>query len=377
MTDEDKGTVTEESGTVAKSTFGAGTTYEPAKVLAEFTEKLKAQERQAPEPMEHVEDIEPDEPAPDAAEEPKAKPAGDAAKRLAAKLAGKEAPEKEAATPEPSEWGDAERRALSRTGLKDGEIAELQALSREKSWVGPWLEKLQRVQAKQDADFAALKAGTREPTPGARSQPAQEQGDQPGSGKVADLFERVTAKLADELGDENATLLRQAFGALQQQNDQLRQELHGYARSVTVERQAAEIESMVQKSRSSLREEFPWIDDDARFEAVALEMSALRPDEITPDGVRESMRKAARIVFFDDVKADAASVASKLDNKRKTRTSATAPNGSPVHDDGPPLDDYQVFRKQLQMRDAGIPQDQIIRFVTANQERRLRAQRQK
>lgn len=379
MTDQDKGTVTEETGSVSSGAFGKGTTYEPAKVLAEFAEKLKAQERAAPEPMEPVEDIEPDEPAPvaEAAEKSKAKPAGDTAKKLAAKLVGKETPAKEAATPEPSEWGDAERRALARTGLKDSEIGELQALAKEKSWVAPWLEKLQRVQAKQDADFAALKAGTREPTPGARNQPAQEQGDQPGSGKVADLFEQVTAKLADDLGDENATLLRQAFGALQQQNDQLREELHGYARSVTVERQAAEIESMVQKSRSSLREEFPWIDDDARFEAVALEMSALRPDQITPDGVRESMRKAARIVFFDDVKADAASVASKLDSKRKTRTSATAPNGSPAHDDSAPLDDYHVFQKQLQMREAGVPQDQIIRFVKANQEKRLRAQRQK
>lgn len=251
----------------------------------------------------------------------------------------------------------------------------MQALAAEKPWLGSWLSQLQKVQAKQDADFAALKAGTREPTPGALRPQAHEQGDQPGSGQDADVIEQLTRKLGEELGDDNATLLRQAFQAQAQQIAELREQVGGYTRTVNEERAAAEIEVMVQRSRASLREEFPWIDDDARFEAVASEMAALRPDEITPEGVAASMRKAARIVFFDDVKADAKSVASKLDNQRKSRTSATSPGGAEM-EDGPVLDEFEISLRTVQMQGAGEPPERITRWVQQQHERRRKANKQ-
>jgi len=333
--------------------------------LAKWT--AKPEEKAAEKPAE------PAAPKADKPDEPVAEKPKTSVKDLAAKLAGKDTePEK------PGAWTETATKALSRIGLREQEAAELREFLDGKSWGAGWRDKLQKLQSKQDADYAALKSakadtGTREPTPGARGPSAQEQGDQPGSGQVADLFETLTSKLGEELGDENAKLLRQAFGALQAQNQELREELHGHTRSVQVEREAAEIEVMVQKSRASLREEFPWIDDDERFEAVATELAGLRPDELSPDGVKSAMRKAARIVGYDDVRADAAALASKLDSKRKTRTSDTAPNGNGVHDAGQPLNDYQEFMETARMSNAGMSPEQIQSFVLNNRQRRARA----
>jgi hypothetical protein len=324
--------------------------------------KPAAESEQKPEPAE-AQPAAKDE-KPDEAPEPKA------AKSLASKLAGKG----EAST---SAWDENATRAFSRAGLKESEAAELA----EKPWAKAWLDKLQKVQAKQDADYAALKAarqeGTREPTPGARSQSAQEQGDQPGSGQVADLFETLTKKLGEELGDDNATLLRQGFDLLRSQNDELRQELRGFTRSAQVARDEAEIEVMVQQSRTSLREEFPWIDDEARFEAVAAEMASMRPSEVSREGVADLMRKAARVVFFDDVRADAKAVASKLDTKRKTRLAETAPDGSNAADDGPVLDEFEISSRTMQMMAANEPKERISRWVQAQHERRRKSANQR
>ena len=344
--------------------------FDAAAAKAQWMEKWKstpAEEKPAEKPAEP--EAKPAPTTEDAPDKPKT-----AVKDLAAKLAGKP----DAAPKKAGSWDETATKALSRIGLREQEAAELSELLAEKPWVTGWLDKLQKVQAKQDADYAALKsakagAGTREPTPGARGPSAQEQGDQPGSGQVADLFETLTSKLGEELGDENAKLLRQAFGQLEAQNRELREELHGHTRSVQVEREAAEIEVIVQKSRASLREEFPWIDDDERFEAVATELAGLRPDEVTPDGVKAAMRKAARIVGYDDVRADVAAMASKLDTKRKTRTSDTAPNGNGVHDAGQPLNDYQEFMETARMVRAGMSQEQVQSFVLNNRQRRARA----
>jgi hypothetical protein len=322
----------------------------------------------------------PEEPAAEKPAAPEAKPAPaaevvaekpkTAIKDLAAKLAGKP----DAAPKKAGAWDENTTKALAKLGLREDEAPKLQALAAENPWLQGFIDGAQKRISKTDADYAALKAGAREPTTkGALRPQAPEQVDQPGSGQVADLFETLTSKLGEELGDENAKLLRQAFGALEAQNNQLREELHGHTRSVQVEREAAEIEVMVQKSRASLREEFPWIDDDERFEAVAAELAGLRPDEVSPDGVTSAMRKAARIVGYDDVRADVAAMASKLDTKRKTRTSETAPNGNGVHDTGQPLNDYQEFMETARMSNAGMSTEQIQRFVLTNRQRRDRA----
>jgi hypothetical protein len=351
---------------------GVPTTADPRQAA---TEKwIAAQEAKRTAPVKEPKA----EPAPKAeAPEEKAEPAPKASvKDLAAKLAGKEPAPKKA-----GQWDETATKALSRIGLREQEAAELSELLAEKPWVSGWLDKLQKVQAKQDADYAALKSakadtGTREPTPGTQRPLVQERGDQPGSGQVADLFETLTSKLGEELGDENAKLLRQAFGALQAQNQELREELHGHTRSVQVEREAAEIEVIVQRSRASLREEFPWIDDDARFEAVAAELAGLRPDEVSPDGIKAAMRKAARIVGYDEVRADAAALASKLDTKRKTRSAETAPGGSNAGDDGEPvLDDFEISLRTMKMLEAQEPKERVQRWVQQQHERRRKANR--
>jgi hypothetical protein len=316
-------------------------------------------------------------PQPEKAAEPVTEKPRTAVKDLAAKLAGKPAPEAKTEGAKASAWDTNATQALRKLGLREDELPKLEALAAENPWLKGFVEGAHRRITKSDADFAALKAkgpeGARGPTPGALRPQAQQQEDQPGGGQVADLFETLTSKLGEELGDENAKLLRQAFGALEAQNNQLREELHGHTRSVQVEREAAEIEVMVQKSRASLREEFPWIDDDERFEAVAAELAGLRPDEVSPDGVTSAMRKAARIVGYDDVRADVAAMASKLDTKRKTRASDTAPNGNGVHDTGQPLNDYQEFMETARMSNAGMSTEQIQRFVLTNRQRRDRA----
>lgn len=312
------------------------------------------------------------EPKPDAAEAKpeavEAKPVepAKASKELASKLAGKE-------TPKVKAWDENATGALRKLGMRDEELPKFEALAAENPWLVGFLDGAQKRITKTDADYAALKAGTREPTPGAQRPLAHEQGDQPGSGQVADLFETVTKKLGEELGDENALLLRQAFGALEAQNNQLREELHGYTRSVQVERQEAEIEAMVQKSRSALREEFPGIDDEARFEAVATELAGMRPSEITPEAITQAMRKAARVVFFDDLKADAQAVAARHDTKRKTRLAETAPGGSTADTDEPVLDEFEISLRSLKMQTAGEPKERISRWVQNQHERRRKA----
>lgn len=352
--------------TPAPSTEPKPAAFDAAAARAQWIEKWKskpAEEKPAEKAAE-----------PEAKPEPAAEGAADkskaAVKDLAAKLAGKPdaAPKKSAA------WDENATKALSKLGLRDDEHEKLQALAEANPWLLGFVKGAEKRISKTDADYAALKAGAREPTTkGALRPQAPDQVDQPGSGQVADLFETLTSKLGEELGDENAKLLRQAFGALQAQNQELREELHGHTRSVQVEREAAEIEVMVQKTRASLREEFPWIDDDERFEAVATELAGLRPDEVTPDGVKAAMRKAARIVGYDDVRADAAAMASKLDTKRKTRTSDTAPNGNGVHDAGQPMNDHQEFMETARMSRAGMSQEQIQSFVLNNRQRRARA----
>lgn len=334
--------------------------FDAAAARAQWIEKWKSKPEEKPaEKAAEPEAPKAEKPAEPVAEKP------NAVKGLAAKLAGKP----DAATKAAGAWDETATRALSRAGLKEAEMAELA----EKPWAKAWIDKLQKVQAKTDADFAALKAGTREPTPGALRPQAQEQGDQPGSGKVADLLDDLTKSFGEEVGDENAIKLRQFLDRQESRLQELQEKLDGHTRGVQVEREAAEIEVMVQKSRASLREEFPWIDDDSRFEAVATELAGLRPDEVSPDGVTAAMRKAARIVGYDDVRADVAAMASKLDTKRKTRTSDAAPNGNGVHDMGEPLNDYQEFMETARMSNAGMSTDQIQRFVLNNRQRRDRA----
>jgi len=351
---------------------GVPTTSDPRQAATEKWIAAQEAKRAAPvkEPKSEPEAKSEPAPAEPAVEKPKT-----SAKDLAAKLAGKP----DAAPKKAGAWDETATKALSRIGLREQEAAELSELLAEKPWVSGWLDKLQKVQAKQDADYAALKSakadtGTREPTPGTQRPLVQERGDQPGSGQVADLFETLTSKLGEELGDENAKLLRQAFGALQAQNHELREELHGHTRSVQVEREAAEIEVMVQKSRASLREEFPWIDDDTRFEAVAAELAGLRPDELSPDGIKSAMRKAARIVGYDEVRADAAALASKLDTRRKTRSAETAPGATHAGDDGEAvLDEFEISLRTMKMLEAQEPKERVQRWVQQQHERRRQA----
>lgn len=328
-----------------------------AKAPAESAPEAPAEKAPAPEPVQA-----------EAPEKPEvAAPSSSATKALAAKLSGKQpAPEKGA-------WNDSATQALKRAGMRDEEVQEMQALAAEKPWFGGWLDKLQKVQAKQDADFAALKAGTREPTSTPARHQAAATGDQPGSGQIADVLEQLTKRFGEELGDENATLLRQVLTGQEQRLADLQQRLDGYTRSVTAEREAAEIEATVQRTRHELREEFPWIDDEAKFEALAREMTALRPDELSPEGIKQSMRKAARIVFFDDVRADAKAVASKLDTKRKNRSAETAPGGNSADQDEAPLGEFEISLRAVKMQAAGEPKERISRWVQAQHERRRKA----
>lgn len=235
-------------------------------------------------------------------------------------------------------------RALKRTGMRDTEVEEVASLIREKPWMRGWLDGLAKSQSKQDSDFAALKArvaeGAREPTPQTDESPdaqdhlAPDQGDQPGSVQFADLIEQTAEKFGEELGADNAKLLRDVFGALQGHNAALERRIseldgrfEGYANSLEQEKAAAEFENHVQRARHSLREDFPWIDDDAAFDRVVDEMTAI-PTGAAPDEVRASMEKAARIAFFDEVKADVRAASSRLDNSRKTRLAETAPGSS-------------------------------------------------
>lgn len=380
---EEKEAVSEE-GSVPSGMFGKPTTYDPGAALRQWVEKQSKDEAEIPPAPPLPKSATPADVQEQAKAEP-AKPTDSAAatiKALAAKIAGEDKPKAEAAKDAPKDkapapWDENATAALRKLGMRDDELPKLQALAAENPWLMGFVDGAQKRITKSDADFAALKAGTREPTPSVQRPLTQESGDQPGSGQVADLFGKLTEKLGEELGDENATLLRQAFGVLEAQNSQLREELHGYTRSVQAERQAAEIEVLVQQSRSALREEFPWMDDEKRFEQVASEMAGMRPESMTPEAVRDTMRKAARVVFYDDVRADAAAVVSKLDNQRKDQAMVTRPNGVLIHDDSPPLTDFEEFRETMKMNDVGMPQSEIQRFVLANREKRLRVQHKK
>lgn len=307
------------------------------------------------------------------------KPAGKGAKAVADALLGKKSETKADAKTDASGWDETATRSLNRIGLRADEIEDLAALRAEKPWLDKWLGHLQKLQSKQDADYAALKAaraddGTREPTPGARGPSAHQQGDQPGSGQVAELFDQLTDKLGVEIGDENATLLRRTLEVFASQYSALEQKLDGYTRGVQEERQAAEIETMAQRARLALREDFPWLTEDDAFESVAVEMGRMRPDEITPEGVMESMRKAARIVGYDRLLADKQAVASKLDNKRKTRLAETAPNGSSA-DEGTPLSEWEISQGIIARQLAGEPRERISSWAQAQHERRRKAAR--
>jgi len=88
--------------------------------------------------------------------------------------------------------------------------------------------------------------------------------------------------------------------------------------------------------------------------------------------VAESMRKAARIVGYDILKADAQAVAAKADSKRKDRPGETAPNGSTATE-GRVLTEYEISEGVLRMQVAGEPADRIRRWTQQQHERRRNA----
>ena len=328
----------------------------------------------AKEPKAPVEAVGPADDGAEAAEPaPAAEPKTDAVKALAAKLAK---PKADAAPVEDkARWDDSATDALQRLGLRSDEMPKLAELTEQNPWLKGFIDGAVKRQSKVDADFAALRSkdpGAREPTSGARGPSAQEQRDQPGSGQVADVAEALIKGFGEELGDDNATHLRQVLSGYDSQIQELKQELRGFAQSAQAQNQAAEIEVMAQGARRALRDDFPWMDDETRFEAVAAEMAGLRPDEITPQGVLESMRKAARIVGYDDLRSDAEAVVSKLDNTRKTRLASTSPNGSSASE-GKVLSEYEISLGIVTRMNAGEPKARIDSWAQQQHARRRNA----
>lgn len=318
----------------------------------------------------------PEPPAPAEAPEapPAEKPAESASERLTKHL------EKGGEEPPASGWDDTARNALKRAKLKDGEIEELEQLIEEKPWLRGWVDGLQKAQSDTDdviADLRAKAQGSREPTPTAEKPTAEQDplsagGDQPGSGEVADLLQRVTEELGGELGDDNAGLLRDLVKAVRSETQSeisaLRSQLDGHTRAVESERGAAEFGQLVERARHDLRDEFPWISDDSGFERVVDEMTK-RPTHATPEAVKEGMRAAAKVAFFDELREDARGAAARLDNHRKERLAATAPNTAPIEPDRP-RSEREISLGIMEMMDSGAPAEQIEAWAL-RQRRRL------
>lgn len=333
---------------------------------------LAAQEakQQAAEPAKPAEP-EPKEPAAEApAEKPKAE-TGSAAKRAAAAILGKKTQNEETLSADGDDWwNDDASRALQRTGMRDEEMAEL----RKFPWAKGWLEALRKRQSETDRAFADVKAKAetqRAPTPTAAGTTRADVGDQPGSAG-SDLFDRLTKTLGDELGDDNAKLLREAFDAQGREIAALKERLEGHTRAIEEERAADQIEAHAQAARVALRGEFPWLDEDGRFEDVAREMGALRPEQMTREGIREAMRKAARIVFYDEVRQDAQAAEQRRSNSRKDRLAESAPNGSTAAD-GPILDEYEISVGIMSRLSAGESTEAAHRWAHDQRKRRKAA----
>ncbi len=147
---------------------------------------------------------------------------------------------------------------------------------------------------------------------------------------------RVTTKEAD--GKQAATAddddplakIREAYGEelaapLAKWMEKQREAYDARLRDVEADR----VRTLIDGARASLKEQFPQLDDPEKLEAVQSEMAAHvhKYQDLSPhERAQMAMRDAARVLFFDEVKASEAGKA--LASYRKKMTSQpTPPNG--------------------------------------------------
>lgn len=127
--------------------------------------------------------------------------------------------------------------------------------------------------------------------------------------------------IRETFGDEFATPLAQY---IKKQTEGIRA-----ANERIAQLESERVVNLIDGARASLRDQFPQLDDPAKMEQVQAEMGvhlAKYQDKTPPERANLAMRDAARVLFFDELRASEAGKA-LASHKRKMSSQPTPPSG--------------------------------------------------